>query len=177
MTHYVLFLLRLKVLKDELKKPYFIALKEFLWKEGVHGPDDSADNLKVYPARKLTLGHVRALLWLLMHAEAARNIYSWSNYTPLGKVRVVMIGQDPYHGPGQAHGMSRRLSLAVFPAWPVDGLLTDPPALSCCRSLLFGPARCFSASILEKCSVPCLSLTILLPQPPSSPSRFDSCHS
>jgi uracil DNA glycosylase len=34
----------------------------------------------------------------------ARNIYSWSNYTPLGKVRVVMIGQDPYHGPGQAHG-------------------------------------------------------------------------
>ncbi|KAI0249155.1 uracil-DNA glycosylase-like protein [Lactifluus subvellereus] len=75
----------LKVLKDEIKKPYFVSLKEFLWKEGVHGPDDSANDLKIFPA--------------------PRNIYSWSNYTPLGKVRVVMIGQDPYHGPGQAHGL------------------------------------------------------------------------
>lgn len=75
----------LKVLKDEIRKPYFISLKEFLWKEGVQGPDDSAPNLQIYPP--------------------PRNIYSWSNYTPLGKVRVVMIGQDPYHGPGQAHGL------------------------------------------------------------------------
>jgi hypothetical protein len=44
---------RLKVLKEEIRKPYFISLKEFLWKEGVHGPDDSAQDLKVYPARKL----------------------------------------------------------------------------------------------------------------------------
>jgi len=35
---------------------------------------------------------------------AADNIYAWSN-TPLGKVKVVIIGQDPYHGPGQAHGL------------------------------------------------------------------------
>jgi len=47
---------RLKVLKDEIKKPYFISLKEFLWKEGVQGPDDSARDLKVYPARKFTPG-------------------------------------------------------------------------------------------------------------------------
>jgi len=90
---------RLKVLKDEIKKPYFISLKEFLWKEGVQGPDDSARDLKVYPA--------------------PRNIYSWSNYTPLGKVRVVMIGQDPYHGPGQAHG----LCFSVPPGVPA------PPSL------------------------------------------------
>ncbi|KAI0032528.1 uracil-DNA glycosylase-like protein [Vararia minispora EC-137] len=75
----------LKLLKDEIKKPYFIALKEFLWKEGVRGPDDSDKALKVYPAPK--------------------NIYAWSNFTPLGKVKVVIIGQDPYHGPGQAHGL------------------------------------------------------------------------
>ncbi|KAA1467329.1 uracil-DNA glycosylase [Dentipellis sp. KUC8613] len=75
----------LKLLKDEIRKPYFISLKEFLWKEGVQGPDDSAKNLKVYPAPK--------------------NIYSWSNYTPLGKVKVVIVGQDPYHGAGQAHGL------------------------------------------------------------------------
>ncbi|KAH9178416.1 uracil-DNA glycosylase-like protein [Lactarius sanguifluus] len=83
----------LKVLKDEIKKPYFITLKQFLWKEGVCGPDDSAENLNIYPA--------------------PRNIYSWSNYTPLGKVRIVMIGQDPYHGPGQAHGLCFSVPLGV----------------------------------------------------------------
>ncbi|RDB26085.1 Uracil-DNA glycosylase [Hypsizygus marmoreus] len=74
----------LKVLKDEIRKPYFIALKKFLWKEGVRGPDDSPATLKVYPA--------------------PRNIYAWSK-TPLGKVKVVILGQDPYHGKGQAHGL------------------------------------------------------------------------
>ena len=28
------------------------------------------------------------------------------NYTPFDKVKVVIVGQDPYHGPGQAHGLS-----------------------------------------------------------------------
>lgn len=31
--------------------------------------------------------------------------FSAFNHTPLDKVRVVIIGQDPYHGPDQAHGM------------------------------------------------------------------------
>ncbi|KAF9237619.1 uracil-DNA glycosylase-like protein [Melanogaster broomeanus] len=74
----------LKVLKDEIKKPYFISLKQFLWEEGVKGPDDNVQGLKVYPS--------------------PRNIYSWST-TPLGKVKVVIIGQDPYHGANQAHGL------------------------------------------------------------------------
>ena len=39
-----------------------------------------------------------------MGGRVARCIYAWSNYTPLGKVKVVIIGQDPYHGPNQAHG-------------------------------------------------------------------------
>ncbi|KAF8442413.1 uracil-DNA glycosylase-like protein [Boletus edulis BED1] len=73
----------LKVLKDDIKKPYFISLKKFLWEEGVRGPSDDVKGLKVYPS--------------------PRNIYSWSN-TPLGKVKVVILGQDPYHGPNQAHG-------------------------------------------------------------------------
>src|SRR5258708_28903884 len=46
-----------------------------------------------------------------MYTCTERDIYSWSNYTPLGKVRVVMIGQDPYHGPGQAHGTQLGASL------------------------------------------------------------------
>ncbi|THH19815.1 hypothetical protein EW146_g1413 [Bondarzewia mesenterica] len=40
----------LKLLKDEIKKPYFISLKEFLWQEGVKSPDDSIKSLKVYPS-------------------------------------------------------------------------------------------------------------------------------
>jgi uracil-DNA glycosylase len=38
---------RLKVLKDELTKPYFIKLKEFLWEEGVKDPDTLCP--KIYP--------------------------------------------------------------------------------------------------------------------------------
>ncbi|KAF8072038.1 uracil-DNA glycosylase-like protein [Lyophyllum atratum] len=82
----------LKVLKDEIKKPYFIALKEFLWEEGVRGPDDTSPKLRIYPA--------------------PRNIYAWSN-TPLGKVKVVILGQDPYHGPGQAHGLCFSVPVGV----------------------------------------------------------------
>jgi uracil-DNA glycosylase len=33
-------------------------------------------------------------------------IFNAFNHTPFEKVRVVIIGQDPYHGPGQAHGLS-----------------------------------------------------------------------
>ncbi|TFK49897.1 uracil-DNA glycosylase [Heliocybe sulcata] len=72
----------LKLLKDEIKKPYFSRLKTFLWEEGV--TDADSKNHKVFPS--------------------PRNIYAWSR-TPLGKVKVVIIGQDPYHGPGQAHGL------------------------------------------------------------------------
>lgn len=44
----------LKLLKEEIKKPYFISLKKFLWEQGVQGPDESAKNLKVYPSRMLS---------------------------------------------------------------------------------------------------------------------------
>lgn len=43
---------RLKLLKDEIRKPYFIKLKQFLWTEGVKGANDSPASLKIYPARK-----------------------------------------------------------------------------------------------------------------------------
>ena len=43
---------RLKLLKDEIKQPYFIALKQFLWDEGVRGPDERLPTCKIYPARK-----------------------------------------------------------------------------------------------------------------------------
>ncbi|KAF8896217.1 uracil-DNA glycosylase [Infundibulicybe gibba] len=80
-----------KLLKNELKKPYFIDLKRFLWKEGVKGANDTPSSLRIYPA--------------------AKNIYAWSN-TPLGKsgspfyrTTLLHLFVDPYHGAGQAHGL------------------------------------------------------------------------
>ncbi|BEJ16441.1 hypothetical protein CspHIS471_0510460 [Cutaneotrichosporon sp. HIS471] len=34
------------------------------------------------------------------------DIYSWSRFCPLDDVRVVIVGQDPYHGDGQSHGLA-----------------------------------------------------------------------
>ncbi|KAF8342122.1 uracil-DNA glycosylase [Cantharellus anzutake] len=76
----------LKVLTSEIRKPYFIQLKRFLWSEGVEGSSDqSKKSPKIFPPPK--------------------DIYNWSRATELGKLKVVIIGQDPYHGPGQAHGL------------------------------------------------------------------------
>ncbi|KAL9714208.1 uracil DNA glycosylase [Leucoagaricus gongylophorus] len=86
----------LKLLKDEITKDYFISLKRFLWEEGVRGPNDTPKSCKVYPP--------------------AKDIYAWSK-TPLGKIKVVIIGQDPYHGAGQAHGLCFSVPLGV-PAPP-----------------------------------------------------------
>lgn len=66
------------VLIDEFNKPYFVALKEFLVEE--------KKKYVVYPA--------------------GANIFNAFACTPFDQVKVVIIGQDPYHGPGQAHGLS-----------------------------------------------------------------------
>lgn len=58
--------------------------------------------------------YMQSLLAFLQHEEAqgktifppAPLIFNAFNQTPFEKVRVVIIGQDPYHGPGQAHGLS-----------------------------------------------------------------------
>ncbi len=64
-------------LKEEFSKPYFLLLKEFLVKE--------RQEHIVYPPGKF--------------------IFSAFNHTPYNQVKVVILGQDPYHGPGQAHGL------------------------------------------------------------------------
>jgi uracil-DNA glycosylase len=64
--------------------------------------------------------------FLLAEKAAGRQIFprgdEWfraMDLTPLGRVRVVILGQDPYHGPGQAHG----LCFSVKPGTPI------PPSL------------------------------------------------
>jgi len=68
-----------KVLKDELQKPYIQTLEAFVERERfIHG--------NVYPPRELVFNAFRK--------------------TPYEAVKVVIVGQDPYHGPDQAHGLS-----------------------------------------------------------------------
>ena len=65
------------VLIEEFNKSYFIDLKAFLVEE--------KKKFRIFPPGSL--------------------IFNAFNHTPFDKVRVVFIGQDPYHGFGQAHGL------------------------------------------------------------------------
>ncbi|WP_028298076.1 uracil-DNA glycosylase [Olivibacter sitiensis] len=68
----------LDVLADEFEKPYMKSLKSFLTEEKA--------NHQIYPPNKL--------------------IFNAFQHTPFDKVKVVILGQDPYHNVGQAHGLS-----------------------------------------------------------------------
>ncbi len=65
------------LLSEQFKAPYFTELKHFLVQE--------KKQFVVYPP--------------------GPQIFSAFNRTPFSKVKVVIIGQDPYHGPGQANGL------------------------------------------------------------------------
>lgn len=67
-----------EVLQEEFSKPYFDAIREYLKAERQKGH-------VFYPPGKL--------------------IFNAYNLTPFHEVKVVLLGQDPYHGPGQAHGL------------------------------------------------------------------------
>lgn len=69
----------LKVLEPEFEKEYMKNLKAFLLQEKQAGKT-------VYPK--------------------GADIFAAFNHTPFDKVEVVILGQDPYHGDGQAHGLS-----------------------------------------------------------------------
>ena len=66
------------IIKEESKKEYYINLKKYV--------DEEYNTKTVYPERK--------------------NIFSALEYTPYEDVKVVILGQDPYHGEGEAHGLS-----------------------------------------------------------------------
>jgi uracil-DNA glycosylase len=69
----------LQVLVNEFEKDYMLKLKQFLKEEKEAGQI-------IYPK--------------------GSDIFNAFNTTPFDKVKVVILGQDPYHGPNQAHGLS-----------------------------------------------------------------------
>lgn len=45
----------------------------------------------------------------------SKNIFNAFNSTPLDQIKVVILGQDPYHGPNQAHGLCFSVQLGIQP--------------------------------------------------------------
>nr|WP_068892343.1 uracil-DNA glycosylase [Pedobacter panaciterrae] len=82
----------LKELDAEFEKSYMKDLKAFLQQEKQKG-------ITVYPK--------------------GSDVFNALNHTPFNKVKVVILGQDPYHGQGQAHGLSFSVQKGV----------TVPPSL------------------------------------------------
>lgn len=68
----------LDVMADEFDKPYMATLRDYLAHQRQQGK-------VIYPA--------------------GANWFAAFNFTPFDAVKVVVLGQDPYHGPGQAHGL------------------------------------------------------------------------
>ena len=81
----------LEVLQQQFEAPYFAQLKEFLVAE--------RQQYTCYPK--------------------GSDIFAAFDHTPFDKVKVVIIGQDPYHEPGQAHGL----------CFSVPEGITVPPSL------------------------------------------------
>lgn len=77
-----------KVLEGEFEKPYMKSLKDFLQQEKQAG-------FTIYPK--------------------GSDIFNAFNHTPFEKVKVVILGQDPYHGVGQAHGLSFSVQKGIVP--------------------------------------------------------------
>lgn len=74
-----------EVLKNEFTKPYFTSLLKFLQEEH--------RKYKIFPP----------------------NMFHWTTVTPLNNIKVVILGQDPYHGDGQAHGLSFSVKSGAIP--------------------------------------------------------------
>jgi uracil-DNA glycosylase len=77
-----------QALKDEFSKPYFQQIP-------LHLKTEKSQGKTIYPPGSL--------------------IFNAFNTTPLDKVKVVILGQDPYHGPKQAHGLCFSVQNGVPP--------------------------------------------------------------
>jgi uracil-DNA glycosylase len=74
-------------LASEFAAPYFHQLKDFLVEE--------REQYTIYPP--------------------AKDVFNALRYTPLEQTKVLILGQDPYHGPGQAHGLSFSVRPGIRP--------------------------------------------------------------
>jgi len=85
-------------LNDEFQQPYFAEIKKFLVKEKQSGQT-------IFPPGPL--------------------IFNAFDSTPIDKIRVVIIGQDPYHGPRQAHGLCFSVMDGIAPPPSLDNIFKE----------------------------------------------------
>lgn len=85
------------VLRDQLDEPYWQELQRFVAEERSQHP--------VYPPHD--------------------DVFAALHLTPLASVKVVILGQDPYHGPGQAHGLCFSVRRGVRPPPSLQNILTE----------------------------------------------------
>jgi len=86
-------------LEAEFDQPYMQSLRSFLQQRKSSGA-------QVYPA--------------------GNRIFNALNSTPFDAVKIVVLGQDPYHGPGQAHGLCFSVQ---------SGIETPPSLMNICREI------------------------------------------
>ena len=87
-----------EALHEEFNKTYFLDLKHFLLEE--------KKKYRVFPPGSM--------------------IFSAFNHTPFDRVKVVLLGQDPYHGAGQAHGLCFSVP---------DGIMKPPSLVNIVKEL------------------------------------------
>ena len=89
-----------QLLKSEFNKPYFQQIP-------LHLKTEKSQGKTIYPPGSL--------------------IFNAFNKTPIDKIKVVILGQDPYHGAGQAHGLSFSVP---------DGIAKPPSLINILKELL-----------------------------------------
>ena len=122
-----------ELLADEFEKPYWSKLETFVEQERADNPG------KIYPPED--------------------KVFAALNFADYADVKVVLIGQDPYHGPGQAHG----LSFSVEKGVSIDPKTLTWRGIAAARAASTSP----SASILRP-SATCAAVESLVPMRLSS---------
>ncbi|XP_035245762.1 uracil-DNA glycosylase isoform X1 [Anguilla anguilla] len=84
-------------LDEEFGKPYFTKLMSFVTEE--------RKRHTVYPP--------------------VHQVFSWTQMCPIHDVKVVIFGQDPYHGPGQAHGLSFSVQRPTLPPPSLENVFRE----------------------------------------------------
>ena len=85
------------ILSDEFSKPYYLQLRKFLKEEYSHH--------KIYPDMY--------------------DIFNALKYTSFNDTKVVIIGQDPYHGAGQAHGLCFSVKPGIEPPPSLKNIFSE----------------------------------------------------
>ncbi len=85
------------LLREELAKPYWAELQAFVATERAHH--------QVYPPPE--------------------QVFAALHQTPFAEVEVLILGQDPYHGPGQAHGLCFSVQAGVAPPPSLRNIFTE----------------------------------------------------